>query len=238
MKRVSISALFLVAIIGGCQGATGVTVEVSTDLPCESNKVVTTAITAGTPSDFESRTPSAVTTRCDSAGKIGSLVLVPSGASDAELAIDVTTALAGKDPKACRTDPSGCIVARRVLHYVPHEMQNVAVVMELACVGVPCGSTETCEGGRCVAAIVGPAVDADAGDDGGTSTVDAASPIDAAPSPCAATPNPGRGVCCGTSWCVGADCASLCPMCEDMSCKGHVCVEEFKMGMAKAKCAP
>ena len=247
------TVLALLLLVSGCRGATGVMLEVSTDIPCESKKTVTTAFTAGTPSDFQSRAPVAVTTRCDSAGKIGSLVLVPSGDESAALVIEVTTALAGKDPRTCGSDPSDCMVARRLLRYTPHELIDVPVVMRAACLSVTCASNETCADGRCVSSAAAPcASPSECGDAGAaredagsqapdSSAADAGAPfdaglqIDSAPTSCPADVDPGNGICCGSSWCVGQDCPSLCGSCEAMQCASHVCAEPGRNG--KVKCS-
>jgi hypothetical protein len=232
--RVSFAAATMTAV-AGCQGATGVMLEVTTDIPCEGAKTVTTAIRGGLPADYRTTAPLAVTTRCDSAGKIGTLVLVPSGDESAALAIEVTTALASKDPSTCRTDARGCVSVRRVLHYVPHQVLYVPVVVEAACVGVVCGEGQTCEAGRC--ASVSNVVDG--GADDGSVARDAGAGSDAAPRPppttCPEDTNPGGAFCCGTTWCVGADCASLCGSCEMLHCASGVCAEN---GGQKVKCAP
>lgn len=244
--RPAVWKLSLSMLLVGCQGATGVMLEVSTDIPCESAKTVTTAIYAGSSVDHQSRSPAAVTTHCDPQGRIGSLVLVPSEDRSGALAIEVTTALAGKDPLTCAADASGCVVARRVLHYVPHEMLVLPVVMETACVGVSCGSNESCVGGRCVSPAVDPqldppdageSADAGAGPDAPNVVADGGPAMDSATPPpptCPASPPPGGAICCGTTWCVGAECASLCARCEAMRCESSVC-DAQKMGKVSCR---
>lgn len=248
--RVSFAAATMI-VVTGCQGATGVMLEVTTDIPCEGAKTVRTAIRGGLPADYRSTAPLALTTHCDSAGKIGTLVLVPSGDESAALAVEVTTALASKDPSTCRTDPRGCVFVRRALHYVPHQVLYLPVVVEAACVGVVCGEGQTCEGGRCASAsnVVDGGAVADAGgmtpDAGAGSDAspirDAGAAIDSAPPPpppppmtCPENIDPG-GICCGTTWCVGADCAALCGNCEALHCPSGICTEN---GGQKVKCAP
>ena len=234
--------------VAGCQGATGVTLEVTTDIPCEGSKTVSTAIRGGLPADYRTTAPLVVTTHCDSSGKIGTLVLVPSGDESAPLAVEVTTALASKDPSTCRTDARGCVSVRRVLHYVPHQVLYLPVVVEAACVGVVCGEGQTCEAGRCTS--VSDGVDGGAIADAGSVAQDARAGSDAAPIHDAgaavdsAPPPPpmtcpdnveSGGICCGTTWCVGADCAALCGNCEMLHCPSGVCTEN---GGQKVKCAP
>ena len=66
----------------GCRAPTQVTLQVRSDIPC--SKLGGTVIRVGSPSDTEGREPTATTTSCSADGTIGSLVVVPSGAADAE----------------------------------------------------------------------------------------------------------------------------------------------------------
>lgn len=132
----ALATLMLLAPIG-CQDATAVMVDVSTDIPCTRGATLSTAITAGTPADYRTKTPAAKTTRCDADGKIGTLVLVPSGTTDEELAVEVATTTLAKDPIACRTDPAGCIIARRALRFVPHQTTTLPIVLHATCLGAP-----------------------------------------------------------------------------------------------------
>src|SRR5207237_5698433 len=88
-------------------------------------------------------------------GHIGSMVFVPSGADTEEVAVRVVTATRGKAPEACGASSlAGCIVARRVLHFVPHEILELPVVMRNSCEGVMCAAGATCVAGSCVGAEV------------------------------------------------------------------------------------
>jgi hypothetical protein len=145
--------------LAGCADATAIEVRISTDLPCDQVRVVTTSIAAGTLEAYETRPPSAVTTRCDAAsGHIGSLVLVPHDDDDHardEVAIRIVTAQRSVAPEDClsRALPE-CIVARRVATFVPHRTVTLPVRMQDVCSGVTCGSRQTCSEGRCVSADV------------------------------------------------------------------------------------
>ena len=130
-------------------------------------------------------------------------------------------------------------------------MLYLPLVVEAACVGVVCGEGQTCEGGRCASASPSDRVDggaiADAGgvaQDAGAGpdaapVRDAGGGVDSAPPPpppntCPPNIDPG-GICCGTTWCVGADCAALCGVCEALHCPSAICTEN---GGQKLKCAP
>ena len=144
-------ALFaLLGLLSGCRDATAVMLRVTTDLSCDASMPVTTSISVGSALSYETRAPTAVTTACDPrTGTIGSLVLVPSGNDDEALAVQVITATLGKKPEECRADAKSCIVARRVLRFVPHATLELPVVMKGACLAVTCAPYETCASGRC-----------------------------------------------------------------------------------------
>lgn len=171
--------IFALAPLAACQDATSIELQISTDLPCEAVKVVTTSISSGSLATYESRPPSAVTTRCDEAsGHIGSLVLVPSDDDTAEVAVRVVTARSSHLPDQCITHPSPeCIVARRVVRFSPHRMLTLPIRMQNVCAGVTCAAGETCTDGKCVSAVVTPeALQLAEDDDAGALVVDAGAP--------------------------------------------------------------
>ncbi|HEX8793613.1 MAG TPA: hypothetical protein VF765_21870 [Polyangiaceae bacterium] len=136
-----------------CLDPTDITLQLDTDVPCSSLQGVT--ITVGSSGDYETKAPTTETHSCSPDGTIGSLVLVPSGNKDAEVAIRV---VAGDGQTADSCQPpgygSGCIVARRILHYLPHTPLTLPVSMRKACAGVPCAPDQTCVDGVCKSAIV------------------------------------------------------------------------------------
>src|SRR4051812_7437188 len=71
-------ALFLL-LAASCRAPTEVTLQITTDVPCTESPTAAVAV-GDTPERTETRSPSAVTTACNSeTGRIGALVLVPSG---------------------------------------------------------------------------------------------------------------------------------------------------------------
>src|SRR4051812_49289779 len=80
----TVSAAIAAIAIAACQSATQVSVELRTDLPCA--RVRETAITVGG-TDLESKAPTATSTFCDEAGKLGVLVVVPSAGSSDEFGV-------------------------------------------------------------------------------------------------------------------------------------------------------
>ncbi len=140
----------------GCRSATDVTLVVLTDLPCASHGG--TSITVGPRGGTESRPPAAETTTCVD-GRIGSLVVVPSGAKDAGLDVRIVTGIGAMSPAECIANgyaSKGCILARRSLSYVPHEGLVVSITMRAACEAVDCGMTGTCVRGVCASSSIDP----------------------------------------------------------------------------------
>jgi hypothetical protein len=138
--------------MAGCQTPTEVMLEVSTNAQC--GDLRGTLITVGRLDEIETRPASAKTERCaTTTGRIGSLAILPRNGDKDEFAIRVITGFY-KTPEQCIKDGyvGGCIVARRVLSFVPNEMLTLPVAMESNCIDVPCGVTQTCRDGRCVSA--------------------------------------------------------------------------------------
>jgi hypothetical protein len=147
----------LTALVGAvwvvaCRAPTQVKLEISTDAECAD--VTGTTITTGLLRDLEERPPTTETRAC-SAGRIGSLVLVPRDEKDSEFAVRVVTGFY-KTPEECVTDGylGGCIVARRALSFLPHDTIELPIEMEAACIDVPCEATQTCRHGVCVSAVL------------------------------------------------------------------------------------
>ena len=154
-RRVSLPASVAALLaLSACRDATQARITLTTDALCAD--VVETSITTGLPSAFESAAPVAVTSACD-AGRIGDLVLVPSGGKEEPFAVRVVTGL-NKSADDCIRDGyvGGCIVARRTLRFLPHRSIELPIELEVACKDVPCNATQTCRHGQCVSAEVDP----------------------------------------------------------------------------------
>ncbi len=150
------AASAIVASLLGCRDATSIELQISTDLKCADVRVVTTSIGSGSLETYETRPTSAVTTRCDeTTGYIGSLVLVPNQDDRAEVAVRIVTARSNKPPEECVSRASAeCIVAHRVVRFVPHRALTLPIRMQNVCSGVVCGPKETCTNGGCVSSLV------------------------------------------------------------------------------------
>src|SRR5512137_2909405 len=80
----------LLGCSAACREPTQITLEITTDVPCD--KLSDVAITTGpTTAGVEGSAITLLTSKCDKAtGRIGSLVVVPSGSVDDAVAIKVT----------------------------------------------------------------------------------------------------------------------------------------------------
>ena len=137
-----------------CRPATQIILEIDTDIACSDHP--TTGIAVGKLSELESRPMSAETPQCNPAtGRIGSLVILPGGEKDQETAIRVVTGVTmSVDDCVTNGYVGGCVVARRALSFVPGETLHLPVHMQVSCIDVPCGATETCRDGSCVPATI------------------------------------------------------------------------------------
>jgi hypothetical protein len=165
--------------VATCRPPTEIDVVITTDVDCA--KVTGTMIRAG--ADDGAPRSTAQTTSCTE-GRIGDIVIVPSGPNDARVRIEVTLAVEHKDPAMCAASPELCVVARRILRFVPHEPLTLPIAMSADCLGVPCNDpNSTCEHGQCTSAVGGDVPDAGARGDAATpdAAQDASAPLDAGP---------------------------------------------------------
>lgn len=152
--RAAVGLLALASV--GCRDPTQITLAITTDIDCDDFGGVT--VSPGSAGAAEQSLPSAVTTRCDENGRVGTLVVVPSDAKNANVAIKVVGGL-GRDPTSC-VPPEfgpGCVVARRQLRYIEHEPLRLDIPLRAVCSGIPCDATQTCNAqGVCVGAGIDP----------------------------------------------------------------------------------
>lgn len=229
-------ALASITTSTGCGEATSITVEITTNLSCKESPKLEVGIATGDLASIDGRPFSATKTWCERApGRIGSLVLVPSGADDAEVAVRVVAGI-GRPADTCERDFTGCIVERRIARFVPNTNVVVTVVLSEVCVGVECGAQQTCRDGICVGvAGVTAAADAgraiEAGIDAGR-IVDASVPPKDAALVCA--PVSGATACCAKGIaCVGdrnlcgvaTQCAKCVDKCGGDPAKTRCCLE-------------
>lgn len=177
---------------GACKAPTQITIELHTDVKC--TDVRGTAISVGALSQLESTPATTVTPACaQGTGRIGSLVIVPSGDRDEQVALRFVMGL-GRDPAEC-VPPAygpGCVVARRALRFIEGRSLVVPVFLGAVCNGIPCEATQTCAGGRCTTAVIedsarceqpGGCDESALGAGAVTPSPDASAPADASPGP-------------------------------------------------------
>jgi hypothetical protein len=139
-----------------CRAPTQIVVELRTDVPCADVRGTTLAV--GSLDSLESRPPVASTTACaEATGRIGSIVIVPSGGPDDSVAVKSVLAF-GRDPSECRPPDygQGCVVARRALRFIQGQTLTIPMLLSGSCSGVVCEATQTCVGGSCTGAAVDP----------------------------------------------------------------------------------
>jgi hypothetical protein len=218
--------------LAGCRTPTQVTLEISTDLDC--GELQGTTITVGTLDSIECSPEATETFQCE-AGRIGSLVVVPSGALNEEFAVKVVTGVTLPPPVPDATctassnppDYLGTIVARRALRFIPHTELTLPIVMQRACEGVACvADATTCNQGSCVAATIqDPGVCAELGGCGGSSSATSSSGAGSSSGTggsCSATTAACAGSCVDTSS-DATNCGSCGHDCQGGACQGSVC---------------
>jgi outer membrane protein assembly factor BamB len=132
-----------------CRTATEVTIDVTTDIACvDARGSSVTVGRLGSDGGIEDKPAASTSMRCD-AGRLGALVIVPSGASDDEVAFKIVMGFTRQVESCVVPYGKGCIVARRALRFLPHAGVTVPVVMRSSCDGIACRESETCVRGEC-----------------------------------------------------------------------------------------
>jgi hypothetical protein len=147
------SAVALVVTMASCLDPTQITVDIATDVKCVDTKG--TAIAGGTPGTLELASPTTSTRDCDN-GHVGTLVSTPSDSKDVDAAFMVVLGV-DRPVSECTADNhfKGCIVQRRLIHYVKHTPLNLPITLWLVCKDIECGPDTTCaRSGKCVSARI------------------------------------------------------------------------------------
>jgi alpha-tubulin suppressor-like RCC1 family protein len=144
--------LFLILLIGvvACRDPTQIELQVSTDVPYAAGRTI--AFTMGPVGQTETRAPNVVTDMSWGAdGRVGSLVVTPSGDSDESVEVKVIMGV-GRAPESCTiANSTNCIITRRQLSFVPNRTLHLPIGLFALCEGVPCGANTTCNAlGACV----------------------------------------------------------------------------------------
>lgn len=154
VKVVTVSAaIVLGAALGpACLDPTQITLDVTSNVPCEQSKGV--GFTGGAPGTVERAPPSTVTMAC-SGGTIGTLVSTPKGDKDSTAAFVIVQGIDRPASECAAAGFKGCIVARRILRYLAHTPLRLPVAMRLVCKDVACDEFQTCaKSGKCVSAEI------------------------------------------------------------------------------------
>ena len=156
LRAVVVTAIGIAAcaLLTMCRSATQITITIVTDVDCAEHP--STLVTVGDLHAIEPKPGAASSSACDPASsphRVGTLVITPSGALDAEIAFKVVEA-SGQSADSCKApDYTGCIVARRALRFLPHANLEVNVAMLRSCKDKPCGEAQTCVSGACQSAL-------------------------------------------------------------------------------------
>jgi hypothetical protein len=148
---------FLLA--ASCREPTQIRLNISTNVPCTSRDLWRgVAVYVGERGGDEQReAPLLVTHECDAEGHVGSLVIVPSGAKDALVALRVVAGVSADAelrPEECAArDYVGCIVARRAVRFDENSTLDLEVELTQDCIDRGCDSEHTCLTGGCVGTL-------------------------------------------------------------------------------------
>jgi hypothetical protein len=104
--------------------------------------------------DDDDLVESAIARTC-TGNRIGNLFVVPSGKTG-DVSIRVVAPVDATTSCRHANNWAGCIVERRILHFVPHTHLVLPIDLDASCVDVPCTGTTTCVNGRCVDATIDP----------------------------------------------------------------------------------
>lgn len=158
MRKAWLGATCLVAsaaiVIGtACREPTAIILEITTDVPCAD--VLSGGgvdVRVGAAATVETSPSSQFQTLQCTGGKVGSLTIVPSGDEQDQVGLFVAVASKanpsidqGKSVDCSSVDPGNCIVAKRVLRYIPHTQLALPIHLGQACAGSNCAEGFSCD---------------------------------------------------------------------------------------------
>lgn len=143
-------ALAVLGLFGSCAAPTQIILHIHTDIPCSDARWQGIAIAVGEPDErFEKKAPASSSLGCGPNGDLGTIVLTPSGAKNAEVGLRVVAGL-DRQPEECESHGyQGCVVARRVLRFDRQDTVHVDVLLAGSCIDFGCDSGRTCIDGAC-----------------------------------------------------------------------------------------
>jgi hypothetical protein len=139
-----------------CASPTQIIIDVeATSELCASIK---TGIVVTSPEEINDKPLDIYQDGCADGDEVGSLTISPSGAKDDEIGVRIVASVGDNpDPDRCgRPDATGkpswdnCILARRIVRFVPGETRRITVRLTPDCVGQYCGGALECNLGVCV----------------------------------------------------------------------------------------
>lgn len=159
MRRFSLFLVVFMPSLESCRTPTAMTVHVLTDVPCGAHRGAT--VVAAAPSEYEAAPPTGRATRCTPGPNglfdLGRIVVTPQNDGSDRIGIRAIVGVS-RDAESCTAanNFAGCIVARRLLHYLPHTELTIELVLRQECADVACGPDSTCVGRVCKGAEVDP----------------------------------------------------------------------------------
>ena len=183
------------AVAVACFAPTEVRLKLTTDVPCPTSppaEPLNTGIYVGASlASVDSVTESSRCTPDPAGNDLGDLVIVPSGARDARVTVEVALGTEGASSVSCHplrpTDPidKRCIVARRSFAFIEHTSRTLPIRLTANCLGRTCAdANDTCIDGECRSANVDqPAEDGGRPTVGEDASLDGAAPDAVAPDP-------------------------------------------------------
>jgi hypothetical protein len=150
-SRAAVAGFSAVAVaLAACADPTQIVLQVSTDLACGDVGKVEVRVARSTTELDGAQAQVTEATSC-SAGRIGSLVIVPSADDQAKVYVRAT--LFPKGTNDCTAAASGCIVTNAITTFEPKSSRDLPLVLAGVCKGKSCPSGQTCGvGAACVSA--------------------------------------------------------------------------------------
>ena len=152
LTKLQLTLLSAVALLVGCADPTEIRLHIRTNLPCTDRATWKgVAIYVGpVGANIEQKAPALSTTTCDQYGQVGSLVVVPSGAKDAELSLRVVAGLSHNPEDCASYSYQGCVVARRAVRFDHHAALDLEIDLNSDCRDIGCDATHSCLNSVCI----------------------------------------------------------------------------------------
>ncbi len=147
------AALAVLVFLVACREPTTIVLTITTDVSCAD---VATAggvdVRVGAPSTVETSPSTQIAALDCNGGNIGSIAIVPRASNDEQVGIFVAVASTanksiaqGRSADCNSASPGNCVIARRILGFVPHTTLTLPIHLGVACAGVTCPEGQTCD---------------------------------------------------------------------------------------------